>query len=133
MVVIVSGCGEPEDNNSIEEFNIIGKWAFQKVSGDGVIFGLPQSDTDDNPVGYIEFFPGGQGVSEFSMELLSQTIATNQSIQWEWIDENVLDIEEEDGVHQTWQLINANDNFIEASWDIEIASNTATITAELIR
>jgi len=128
------GCGEPEDNNQVDEFTLEGKWIFDSVSGSGQIFGVPQSDKDDNPTGFIEFFPNGLGFSDFSIELLNQTIAKQETIQWERIDEFTIDIEEEDGAHEIWKLINANDNMIEADWFLDFGTgNQATIKMMLVR
>lgn len=134
MLLFTVGCGEPEDMNQVDEFNIIGKWDFDTVSGSGQIFGVPQSDKDDNPNGFIEFFSNGLGYSDFSIELLSQTIAKQETIQWKRIDEFTIDIEEEDGAHEIWKLINANDNMIEADWFLDFGTgNQATIKMMLVR
>ena len=127
-------CGEPEeDMNQVDEFDIVGKWTFASVSGSGQIFGVPQSDKDDNPVGYIEFYENGLGFSDFSIELLSQTIAKQETIQWERMD-LIIDIEEEDGAHEIWTLINANESMIEADWFLDFGTgNQATVTMELTR
>jgi len=134
-------CGEPDENiedpgdvNQVEEFNIVGKWTFQTVSGTGQISGFPQNDSDEEPDGFIEFFENGQGFSNFSIELLGQTIAKQENIQWERIGDLIVDIEEEDGAHEIWTLINANEDMIEAEWTLDFGpTNNAVITMMLIR
>ncbi len=130
-------CGEPEEP-TIEcvpdDFVLAGVWKFDFIAGEGVIFGVPQSDQDEDPEGTVEFFDFGQGISSVRIELLGGVIEkVDEDIDWRWLSCNELRIEEEDGAEEIWQITKAEENNLEAEWDINIAGNTATITARLSR
>jgi len=135
-------CGEPGDDNPPDsneppvsaDFNLAGKWIFERVAGEGVIFGIPQDDIDEEPEGFVEFYDYGQGISSLTVELLGGTIEKiDENINWDWISDDMIDIEEEDGAHEIWTLLEADGDIIRAEWDISIAGSTATIYAELTR
>jgi len=135
--LFIFSCGEPEEpvNPGVaDDFVLAGIWDFQRVSGEGVILGVPQSDVDENPEGYVEFYDFGQGISSLKLTLLAQDlIKEDENINWEWISEDMIDIEEEDGAHEIWTLLEADGDIIRAQWDISIAGSTATILADLTR
>ena len=140
IVMINFSCGEPEEPMEPgpyvvpESFELAGKWEFVTVSGEGTIGGLPQSDTDESPEGFVEFYDFGQGISDVSLTLLGRELVKEQeNINWEWVNNNTIDIEEEDGAHEIWTILSTTDSTMTASWFIEILTNEATITADLRR
>ena len=131
---VFNSCGEPEEPMEPEvfiaqDFDIVGKWFYRYVSGEGVIFGVPQSDEDKDPSGFVEFYDDNHGFSDFELTLLDEELGKMENIQWEWIDSQTLDVEESDGQHQTWNILYADNDSINAKWDIDILGNTATINA----
>ena len=70
IISFLAACGEPEDDNMLEDFELEGKWFFEVIEGDGIIYGLPQADKDENPEGYVEFFADGTGFADFSFVML---------------------------------------------------------------
>lgn len=126
-------CGEPEENNEIRPFELVGTWNFVELSAEGKVAGVPQSDRDDNPSGYVEFYDDGHGYSDFDIKLLGFDFSKDEMIQWERIG-NTIDIEEEDGAHEIWQLIDTDSTRIEAVWSINFGSlNNADITMKLVK
>jgi len=128
-------CGEPEEEvNEVLPFELVGTWDFVRVSANGTVNGLPSSDVDEDPQGTVEFNADGNGYSDITINLLGFDIGTPQPIQWERIDENTIDIEEEDGVHQIWNLIKTDSTSIEAIWALSFSSlNKADITMNLVK
>ena len=55
--LLIWACGEPvepmEDRSISEDFVLEQKWNFSLIAGDGVIFGVPRSDVDEMPSGYV--------------------------------------------------------------------------------
>jgi len=88
-------------------------------------------DEDNNPQGFINFNEDGTGYSEFGLTLLNNSIVDNQQIRWERKSFDEICIIEEDDVVEEWKLIRANENLIEASWEIRVAEGVATLTAIL--
>ncbi len=133
LLVGIMSCGEPEEEITgsfiADDFSVVGKWFYRYVSGDGVIFGIPRSDVDDSPSGYVEFFDNNNGFSDFELELLDADLGKEENFQWRWLENDTLNIEESDGQHQYWTLNYADNDSINATWDINILGNTATINA----
>ena len=112
-----------------EDFKVEGKWNFIKVSGDGVLFGIPTSSTDDEPMGYVEFFEDFTGYADFSVNLLDNDFTEQQDFNWVRTAVNEIVLNKSDGKVDTWHIVNANNQAVEAEWDISIAGNTATVKA----
>lgn len=134
-LMCICSCGEPEEPVELmgisSDFEIIGKWNFQSVSGDGVIFGVPQSSEDNNPTGYVEFMAGGVGYSDFSLELLSRPFELQDSIVWSRPATDTIIVQAiTEGKVDVWHIIGANNAEINAEWPIDIAGNTATLNAK---
>ena len=130
----LASCGEPEEEvNMILPFELEGKWNLVEIKGEGTVNGLPSSDTDENPTGSVEFYADGNGYSDIIIKLLGFEIGTPQPIQWERIG-NTIDIEEEDGMHQIWQLIDTDSTRIEAVWSLSFTSlNQADFTMTMVK
>jgi len=131
LSVAFLSCGEPEDEKEIRPFDLIGKWDFEELSGDGTVAGVPQSDVDENPDGYVEFFEDGTGYSDFDINLLGFDFSKDENIKWTR-NGNIIDIEEEDGARELWELLDTDSTYIEAVWKISFGSlNQADITMKL--
>lgn len=137
LLMTMHSCGEPEEPEEpmqlmgvSSDFDLLGRWNFQTVSGDGVIFGVPQSSTDDSPMGYVEFLEGGTGFSDFSVLLLDRPFELQDSIVWtrQSIDTLIVQAVTE-GKVDVWHIIGANATDVNAEWPIDIAGNTATLNA----
>jgi len=141
LLLTLHSCGEPEDQDEPEQlteissdFEITGKWNFQTVSGDGVIFGVPQSSTDEDPMGYVEFLEGGVGYSDFSVILLDRPFELQDSIVWtrQSIDTVIVQAVTE-GKVDVWHIIGGNTTDVNAEWPIDIAGNTALLNAKFVK
>lgn len=138
MLSTFHSCGEPEEPEELmgisSDFELVGRWNFQTVSGDGVIFGVPQSSTDDNPMGYVEFLEGGIGYSDFNVTLLDRPFDLQDSIVWtrQSIDTLIVQAVTE-GKIDTWHIIGADMTNVNAEWPIDIAGNTATLNAKFVK
>ena len=140
LLLTIHSCGEPEEEQEqqlvgiSDDFNIVGRWNFQTVSGDGVIFGVPQSSTDENPMGYVEFFEDGTGYSDFEVLLLNQPFELQDTVVWSRraIDTLVVQAVTE-GKVDVWHIIGANATDVNAEWPIDIAGNTATLNAQFTK
>ena len=130
--VFLTSCGEEEEPEPMEaiseDFDIIGTWNFQQVSGEGVIFGIEREDTDNMPTGFVRFESDSTGVSEFSVELLGLDYSKEETFTWKRLSESQVELRQSDGETDTWNIIRANPNIIEASWLIIRAGNQATLT-----
>ncbi len=138
LVIIFSSCGEPEEPMELtgisSDFDIVGRWNFQVVSGTGVITGVPQSSTDENPTGFVEFLEGGIGYSDFGIELLNRPYELQDSITWSRPTSDTLILKKiSEPNPDVWHIIGANATEINAEWPIEIAGNTATLNAKLTK
>jgi len=113
-------------------FELNSTWFFQTVSGVGVIGGVDQVDDDPNPTGFITFNADGTGYSEFSINLLNMPYGKTENITWERQADNIVDIIGVDGKADTWTLIRANDDVVEADWTVDFGpQNNAVFTAVL--
>ncbi len=107
-------------------------WFFQNVSAVGLIGGVETTDDDPNPTGFITFNPDGTGIAEFGINLLDRPYGKTEEITWERRTDREVVITESDGDVDVWTLFRANDNIIEADWEVFIsAQNQATFTATL--
>lgn len=134
----ILACGEPEEIIPVVEisndFELVGKWEFQKVAGDGVIFGVPRSSIDENPTGFVEFLPDGKGFSNFSTLLLDMPFELEDSIVWTRITiDTVLVQAVTEGKMDLWNILMADNQSLNAEWPINIAGNTATINVEFTK
>ncbi|MBT8189364.1 MAG: lipocalin family protein [Saprospiraceae bacterium] len=132
MISLMS-CGSEEQEGPMisDDFSLIGKWYFQHVEVDAVIGGLPQSETDETPEGFIEFFEDGTGFSEFLVDAAGFSYGKDENIEWERAG-SVVTIVEEDGDIDTWNILIADNQNITAEWAISFgALNQGTITANL--
>ncbi len=129
-----------EERNDVEatiseNFSLTGTWYFQVISGDGMIRGVATEDSDPEPGGFVTFNEDGTGFSDFSVNLLDMPYGKEESIRWERLNNTQVLITEADGDEDLWNLIRANENVIEASWeiffsDLDNAVITAVLTAE---
>jgi len=130
-------CGENEEPvNTIvlTDDDIIGKWVFTEVSAEATISGVPQSSTDNNPSGFVEFFADYTGMSEFDTELIGFPFVEMHSITWERVSDNQVNLTPEDGVVDQWTVTSLATDAIEANWEIDFGSiGRATIYAKMIR
>ena len=135
FVLLYSSCGkDPEviERKIDPNFEIGGTWFFQVVSGEGVIQGIETIDDDPNPNGFITFNEDGTGFSDFAINLLNRPYGKQEQIQWERLNETQVLITEMDGDEDLWELVRANDNVIEATWEIFFSEeNNAIISATL--
>ena len=136
--MIFTSCGEEGndvESNISEDFLLTGTWYFQVISGDGMIRGVATEDSDPEPGGFVTFNEDGTGFSDFSVNLLDMPYGKEESIRWERLNNTQVLITEADGDEDLWNLIRANENVIEASWeiffsDLDNAIITAVLTAE---
>ena len=135
-LLAIYSCDDPEimemESAIASDFELEGTWNFQTVEGEGEIFGSPQMDKDNMPTGFVQFNSDGTGISEFSINLLNQPYSKEEQILWERTSDSTVVVTQSDGDIDNWVLIRANDELIEASWDIIISEgNFATITSVL--
>ncbi len=124
----------PESRIS-DDFILTGTWYFQVISGEGVIRGVATEDNDPEPGGFVTFNEDGTGFSDFNVNLLDMPYGKEESITWERLNNSQVLITEADGDEDLWNLIRANENVVEASWeiffsDIDNAVITAILTSE---
>jgi len=128
---------EPEIERFIDDnFNLDNTtWYFQQVAGKGFVLGSQRSDVDNNPTGFAQFNSDGTGIFDFKIDMLGQPYEKiGQPIEWERLNkEQVLIVEIEEWERDTfyWELLIANENIVQASWDIRVLDNFATITTTL--
>jgi len=133
----MSSCGnnDPQENNEgivDPNFELDGQWYFKTVSGEGTISGVETSDDDPNPTGYILFRDDLTGVSEFSINLLDRPYGKTENFTYERVSERNIEIDKGDGDIETWKIIRANENVIEAEWEIFFSDQfNAIITSVL--
>ena len=137
-VILISSCGEPEEPTELtgiqSDFELLGVWNFQSVSGEGVIFGVPQSSEDENPTGYVEFLDGGVGYSDFSLELLGRPFELQDSIVWSRPATDTVIVQAiTEGKVDVWHIIGADGTDLNAEWPLDVAGNTATLNAKFQR
>jgi len=133
--LLMTSCGEeeiiPVEIGISDDFDLIGKWNFTNVAGEGVIFGLPQSSEDENPMGFVEFFDDGTGFSNFSVELLNMPFELIDSVVWSRPSNDSLIVQAvTEGKVDRWHIIAATIDSVNAEWPINIAGNTATLNAQ---
>ncbi len=133
LSLIIISCSpedmEPAEKDIADDFEIPGKWNFIRVAGDATIIGIPQSDVDDTPDGYVEFLNDNTGFASFDVTLLGQDFIEEQDFIWEQPALDSLILYKSDGKVDHWTLIKANNQAVEAEWLIEIAGNKGTITS----
>lgn len=112
-----------------DDFSVPGKWNFIRISGEATIFSLPQSDTDENPEGYVEFFEDNTGFASFDVTLLTVDFVEEQDFIWEQPAPDSLILYKSDGKVDHWSILKATEVSVEAEWFQEISGNTGTITA----
>lgn len=132
--LLLSNCGDnpPDVNEGIIDpnFELVGTWYFQSVSGEGVISGVDTTDDDPNPTGYIIFRDDLTGFADFSLNLLDRAYSKEENFTYERTGERTLEVDKGDGDIEVWTIIRANTNIVEASWDIFISNQfNATITS----
>jgi len=134
FLMTFSSCGEPEEMENTDQvlpFELEGKWNFINIAAEGKVGGAPQSDEDTDPMGYVEFYSDGNGYSDFNIDLLGFNLTKDENIQWERIG-NTIDIEEEDGAHEIWTLLDTDSTNIKAVWSLSFGSlNQADFTMKL--
>lgn len=134
FAVAFYSCGEPEEMremNQVLPFEMVGKWNFVNISAEGKVAGVAQSDEDTDPMGYVEFYDDGHGYSDFAIDLLGFNLTKDENIQWERIGDTI-DIEEEDGAHEIWTLLDTDSTNIKAVWSLSFGSlNQADFTMQL--
>jgi len=136
LVFALSSCGNnetPENNEGVIDPNFkltnAEKWFFKTVSGEGTISGVATSDDDPNPTGFIEFREDLTGYSEFSLNLLDRPYGKTENFPYERTNDRNIEVDKGDGDIETWTLLRANENVVEASWDIFFSDQfNATIT-----
>jgi len=138
LLLSIVGCKDSDsttDTSGIsEDFILNDTWYFQQVSAEGEISGIKTEDEDPDPTGFITFNPDGTGVAEFGIRLLNIDYGKTENITWERTSFSEVTIIESDGDIDEWVLIRANDNIIEAEWELVVTSeNKATFTAILTR
>jgi len=136
VFIFIPSCkkDDPEERQVLiaDDFEVGGTWYFQTVAGNGVISGIETSDTDPNPTGFITFNEDLTGYAEFSINLLNRSYGKTEVITWKRLSNNQVEITESDGDVDVWTLIRANDNIIEADWEVYFsAENNAVFTAVL--
>lgn len=134
--LLLSGCKDdmPQEREMFidPDFELNSTWYFQTVSGVGVISGVDQVDDDPNPSGFITFNTDGTGYSEFSINLLNMPYGKTEEITWVRRTDSELDIIGVDGKADTWTIIRANENVVEADWTVDFGpQNNAVFTAVL--
>lgn len=124
-------CGENEEPIIvITDEDIIGKWNFQEITGSTI----GQSDTDENPEGFVQFNADGTGESSFNTELLGVSFIEEHTITWERVGDNQVYIYPGDGTTDIWTVESVSENEIHASWDLSFGGvNSGTISAVMIR
>ena len=129
-------CGENEDPvNTIvlTDDDIIGKWVFTEISAEATLSGVPQSSTDNNPSGFVEFFSDRTGLSEFDTELIGFPFVEMHTITWERVSDNQVNLTPEDGATDLWTVTSLATDEIEANWEIDFGSiGRATIYAKMV-
>ena len=136
LTVSIIGCGDPEPDVSqgviADNFALNGTWYFQVVAGDGSIQGVPTSDQDSEPRGFVTFNDDGTGFSDFDINLLDRPYGKQEVITWQRLSNEQVLITESDGDEDLWNLVRANENVVEATWEIFFSdTNNAVITAVL--
>ena len=136
LTIAIIGCSDPEptgsDNVIADDFTLNGTWYFQVVAGDGMIQGVSTSDEDSEPRGFVTFNDDGTGISDFDINLLDRPYGKQEIITWERLSNEQVLITESDGDEDLWNLVRANENVVEATWEIFFSdSNNAVITAVL--
>ena len=134
--IVFNSCGENEDPVNeivLTDDDIIGTWTFIKVSTEATISGVPQSSTDDNPTGFVEFKSDYTGSTEFNTELIGFPFEEAHTFTWERISDFEVNLtQDDDMITDEWTVTAYADNRIEANWDIDGGSvGQATIFATL--
>lgn len=133
--LLFSGCKEeeptPEPAISVDFSLENTTWFFQTVAAEGTILGTPAEDKDNMPEGFVTFNADGTGIFNFQIELLNMDYGKIDEVTWERVSDTAVTIVESDGDINEWTLIRANENVVEASWELRIATDTAVFTAEL--
>ena len=132
----ITNCGNsaPEEELGIVDpnFDLVGTWYFKSVSGEGVISGVDTKDDDPNPTGFIIFREDLTGYSEFSINLLDRPYGKTENFTYERTSERSVEVDKGDGDIETWTIIRANANVVEASWKIDFGNQfNAVITSVL--
>lgn len=136
LTFVLFSCGDDMPDVTEGEvapgFKLEGKWYFKTVSGEGIISGVATKDDDPNPTGFIIFNDDGTGYSEFSINLLDRPYGKTENFTWERTSERVMTLTQSDGDVDIWNIVRANENVIEAGWDIFFSDQfNATITSVL--
>ncbi|NNE25688.1 MAG: hypothetical protein HKN09_02485 [Saprospiraceae bacterium] len=133
---LIFGCSSEEPGPVVipDDFDLASKWVFTHVEIDATVAGLPQSGSDDNPIGYVEFFEDGTGFSEYSFEVLGFPLAESANITWEREGNTVTLNNLDNGLVDVWTILAVDNNNIQAQFDREFSSlNRGTLTADMIR
>ena len=133
ILLILGSCSSEEEPKPMisTDFTLVGKWYFQHVEVAGTLGGIPRSEDDETPEGFIEFFEDGTGFSEFLVDASGFSYGKDENITWER-EEEIVTIVEEDGDIDIWKILIADNQNITAEWDLNFGSlNTGTIRAKL--